>query len=248
MSPILILTAVELEARALARALGLPRLKSIQFPAFGNDVFSVVAVGLRASLLSIRFPVLLAMLGRPLVVSAGVCGAPDPKVERGTVVLPEAVIGTRGERYAVSPVQHRRYVEAFERCGIPFAEGTLATAVEIVASPDAKAVLREATGAVAVDMESSVILRAASQAACPALVLRGVSDDARDSLPAELLGLVTPDGRMLKGRAAVILLRHPAVLARALKLQRATQRALAAVAEAFQSTTRFVLAAEDDLR
>jgi adenosylhomocysteine nucleosidase len=205
-------------------------------------------VGLRASLLSIRFPVLLAMLGRPLVVSAGVCGALDPKVERGTVVLPETVIGTRGERYAVSPVQHRRYVEAFERCGIPFADGTLATAMEIVASPDAKAALREATGAVAVDMESSVILRAASQAACPALVLRGVSDDARDSLPAELLGLVTPDGRMLKGRAAMILLRHPAVLPRALMLQRATQLALAAVAEAFQSTTRLVLAAEDDLR
>ena len=134
--------AVELEARALARALGLPRLKSLPFPAFGNDAFSVVPVGLRASLLSARLPVLLEMFGRPLVVSSGVCGALDPKVKRGTVVLPETVLDTRGERYGVTVVQHRRYVEAFERCGIPFAVGTLATAIEIVASPDAKAALR----------------------------------------------------------------------------------------------------------
>jgi len=248
LSPILILTAVELEARALARALGLPRLKSFPFAAFGNDAFSVVPVGLRASLLSTRFPALLEALGRPLVVSSGVCGALDPTVKRGTIVLPEMVIGTRGERYGVAAVPHRRYVEAFERCGIPFAEGILATATEIVASAGAKAALREVTGAIAVDMESSLILRAASEAACPALTLRGVSDDASDSLPAELLGLVTPDGRLLKGRAAVAILRHPAVLSRALKLQRATQAALAAIAEAFQSVTGFVLAAGDDLR
>ena len=248
MSPILILTAVELEARALARALGLPRLKSLPFPAFGNDAFSVVPVGLRASLLSARLPVLLEMFGRPLVVSSGVCGALDPKVKRGTVVLPETVLDTRGERYGVTVVQHRRYVEAFERCGIPFAVGTLATAMEIVASPDAKAALREATGAMAVDMESSLILRAAAEAACPALALRGVSDDAGDSLPSELLSLVTPDGRLRKGRAAVAILRHPAVLARALELQRATHLALAAVAEAFQSLTEIAVTAKDDLR
>lgn len=248
MGPILILTAVELEARALARALGLPRLKSFSFPAFGNGVLCVAPVGLRAGLLSTRLPALLEELGRPLVISSGVCGGLDPKVKRGTVVLPETVIGIRGERYGVTVLQHRRYVEAFERWRIPFAEGTLATAMEIVASPDAKAALRKATGAVAVDMESSLILRAASEAACPALALRGVADDASDRLPSELLGLVTPDGRLRKGRAAAAILRHPTVLARALKLHRATHVALAAVAEAFQSMTELVVAAEKDFR
>ena len=248
MSPVLILTAVELEARALARGLGLPRLRSLSFPAFGNDVFSVVPVGLGASLLSSRFPVLLEMLGRPLVVSSGVCGALDPTVKRATVVLPDTVLGTRGERYEVAVVPHRRYVEAFERRGIPFAAGTLATAMEIAASPDAKAALREATSAVAVDMESSLILRAASAAGCPALALRGVSDDAKDSLPFELLNLIAPDGRLRKGRAVVAILRHPALLVSARKLQRATRAALAAVAEAFQSMTELVVAAEDRLR
>ena len=245
MSPVLVLTAVELEARALARALGLPRLASLPFPASGNAVFSVVAVGLRATLLSARLPALLEMLGRPLVVSAGVCGALDPKVKRGTVVLPETVIGAGGERYGVAIAQHRRYVEALERRGVPFATGTLATAMSTVAFPDARAALREATGAVAVDMESSLILRAAAQADCPALVLRGVSDDVTESLPSELLGLVTPEGRLQRGRAVATLIRHPAVLARALTLQRATHAALAAVAGALRSVTEPAVAARE---
>ena len=194
---------------------------------------------------------LLEGFGRPLVISAGVCGGLDPKVKRGTVVLPETVIGIRGERCGVTVVQHRRYVEAFERWGIPFAEGMLATAAEVVASPDAKAALREATGAVAVDMESELILRAASEAACPALVLRGVSDDASDGLPLELLSLVTRDGRLRKGRAAAVILKHPTILARALMLQRATHLALLAVAKAIQKTQvigAIERAVEDNLR
>src|SRR6266536_3487850 len=147
---ILVLAAVELEARALARALRLPRLKSFSFPAFGDARFRLAPVGLAASVLSARFPALLEGLEHPLVISAGVCGALDPAVSCGSLILPETVIGPRGERYA---------------------------------------------GAVAVDMESALILRAAAEAGCPGLVLRGVSDDAEDSLSPELAALVTAEGR-----------------------------------------------------
>ena len=58
MSRILILTAVELEARALARHLELPALPSLPFPAFGRGTLRLAPVGLRAALLAERWPAL----------------------------------------------------------------------------------------------------------------------------------------------------------------------------------------------
>lgn len=248
MGAILVLTAVELEARALARALRLPRLKSFSFPAFGDAHLRLAPVGLAASFLSARLPALLEGLEHPLVISAGVCGALDPDVTCGSLVLPETVIGTRGERYPVTAAHHRRHAAAFAGGGLRFSTGTLVTVPEVAATPEAKATLREATGAVAVDMESLLILRAASEAGCPGLVLRGVSDDASDRLPPGLAALITAEGRVHKARAAEAVLRHPAMLPRAFKLRRATRGALAAVAEALQNSLESTAAVENESR
>src|ERR1700693_5695656 len=71
---ILVLTAVELEARALAPALSLPSLPSLSFPAFGHGSLRVAPVGLRAGLLGSRWTALVSASDRPLVVSAGGLG------------------------------------------------------------------------------------------------------------------------------------------------------------------------------
>jgi len=243
---ILVLTAVEFEARALARALRLPRLKTFSFPAFGDSRFRLAPVGLAASSLPARFPALLEGLDHPLVVSAGVCGALDPEVRCGFLVLPETVIGRLGERYGASVAHHRHHVAALSERGMRFAIGALATVPEVVATPEAKAKLRETTGAVAVDMESAIILRAAVEAGCPGLVLRGISDDAGESLPPELTALIATEGRVLKARAAEAVLRHPTIVPRAIKLQRATQRALEMVAEALQWSVEYRAAVEHE--
>jgi hypothetical protein len=245
---ILVLTAVELEAQALARALWLPRLKSFSFPVFGDTRFRLAPIGLAATCLSARFPALVEGLGHPLVISAGVCGALDPEVTCGSLVLPEMVIGTHGERYPATAAHHRRHAAAFAGGRMRFSTGALVTVPDVAATPEAKMKLREATGAVAVDMESSLILRAAAEAGCPGLVLRGVSDDAKDSLSPELAALITAEGRVLKARAAETVLRHPAILPRALKLRRATRGALAAVAEALQCSLESMTAVENESR
>src|SRR5205823_14747396 len=67
-----------------------------------------------ASVLSARFPALLEGLEHPLVISAGVCGALDPAVSCGSLILPETVIGPRGERYAAAVAHHRRHVRSEE--------------------------------------------------------------------------------------------------------------------------------------
>jgi hypothetical protein len=224
-SGILILTAVELEARALARRLGLPPITILPFSAFGRGPLRVAPVGLRAGLLGARWPRLLAGLNQPLVVSGGVCGALAPDLGAGDLLLPESVLGPDGERLNVTPTPHRR---ALELAGSARG-GLLATSREVLAAPEAKAALFARTGALAVDMESSLILAHAASAGCPTLVVRGVSDTAAESVPPELQDLVTPAGKLRPIRALALLAR-PRVLPRALALGRATQRALAAVA------------------
>ena len=224
MVAILVLTAVELEARALARALSLPSLPSLSFPAFGGGTIRVAPVGLRAGLLSSRWTALVSASDRPLVVSAGVCGGLDPTLRAGDLVLPDGVISDGGLRLPVTGSVAQRAAAA----GAAARAGVMATASRAVATPEAKAALRAATGAVAVDMESAAILEAAAARGCFSLVVRAVSDDARETLPDELMRLVGADGRIRCG--GVLALARPRVLRRALQLRRSTRRALASVA------------------
>jgi hypothetical protein len=225
-SGILILTAVELEARALARRLELPPITVLPFPAYGRGLLRVAPVGLRAGLLASRWPRLLAGFNYPLVVSAGVCGALALDLGAGDLVLPESVLGPSGERLNVTPTRHR---QATELAGSARG-GTLVTSSELVATVEAKAALFASSGALAVDMESSVILAHAGAAGCPTLVVRGVSDAASESLPLELIDLMTPAGKLRPMRALALTVTRPRLVPRAVALRQATRRALAAVA------------------
>jgi len=79
-------------------------------------------------------------------------------------------------------------------------------------------------------MESSLILAHVAAAGCPTLVVRGVSDAAGESLPPELIGLMTEAGKLRTARALALTVTRPRVLPRALALRQATRRALTAVA------------------
>jgi adenosylhomocysteine nucleosidase len=230
---ILILTAVELEARALARHLELPALPSSAFPAFGRGTLRLAPVGPRAGRLGERWPTLRLGLDQPLVISAGVCGALAPDLRAGDLVLPESVLGPSAERLNVTPTAYARALAL----GGAARGGTLVTTPDVVATAPAKAALFARTGAVAVDMESSLILTFAARAGCPALVVRGVADVAGESLPPELIGLVTEAGRLRTVRALALTVTHPRVLSRAFALHRATRQALTAVARLLAAFT-----------
>jgi hypothetical protein len=230
-SGVLILTAVELEARALARDLELPVVPSLRFPAFGRDGILIAPVGLRAGLLDARWPQLAGGADRPLIVSAGICGGLDPRLRPGDLVVPESVLASSGELYNVTPSQHRRALgAAARRVRGATRSGVLVTTRDVVGTPEAKAELHARTGALAADLESAVILARASATGCASLVVRGVSDSAAESLPPELLGLVTVEGRLRSARALALMAKRPAVLPRALALNHATRKALRAVA------------------
>src|SRR5262249_4890604 len=199
-------------------------LRPLSFPAFGRDLVRLAPIGLRAALLESRWVPLLAGLDTPLVVSAGGCRAPGPPpAPRGPGVPPRPSRPRGGAPPPAPPPA---------RAGATAATGPLATPRGVVATPVAKARLFARSGAVAVDMESSVIATRAIACGYPALVVRAVSDDAGQSLQPELARLVTPEGRLRWAGALALGVLRPAVLPGALGLQRRTGRARRAVARA----------------
>lgn len=237
MTGILVLTAVELEARALARELELRRVPGHPFSAYepssNRPRLRLAPVGVRAALLPDRWSALVAGLQGPLVISAGVCGALAPELGVGDLVIPESVLGPGGERLNVTPGAHRAAVSAAGHA----CTGCLLTSAELVATPEAKAARWAETGAWAVDMESAAIVAWASRQGCPSLVVRAVADPAGQHVPAELIDLLTPEGKLRTRRALALVLSRPTAIRHALALRGATRRALNSVARLIAALT-----------
>src|SRR5262249_59905320 len=137
----LLLTAVEVEARPLAARLDLPRLTSFPFLAFGGGAVRLAPIGLAAARCGARWTDLLDGLERPLIVSAGVCGALDPGLEPGDLVIPAFVTGPGGERRAATAAYHNAAIRANPAA----CRDDLLTVTAVVPSPEAKAALRAAS-------------------------------------------------------------------------------------------------------
>jgi adenosylhomocysteine nucleosidase len=222
---LLVLTAVDLEARTLARHLGLVPTSGGGWPRFAGGALEIVPVGIAASQLAAR----LRDTATPtLVVSAGVCGALAPELGVGALVIPEAVLGPDGRRYATAVVGGARR------------HGTLVTTDRVLEDGAAKSRLWLQTGALAADMESAAILEWAAARGVPGLVVRGVCDPAGRGVPADLARAVYADGRVRPMRAVTAMLARPRALADAVTLRTATAAALKTVAAMLGTLARTI--------
>lgn len=147
-----------------------------------------------------------------LVVSWGICGGLDPALEPGDVLLGTEVVSA-DERIptdqALTASFARRLIDARKRLAVERVVGVDAP----VLSARAKAELRRASGAAAVDMESLTAGRFALERRTPFVILRAVADPAGRDLPPLVAGAVDSEGRV---RAAAILrqlIRSPGQLA-----------------------------------
>lgn len=223
MRPLLILTAVDLEARTLARHLGLAAVSGATWPHFRSGSVELACVGLRASALRTR----AAHFRLPaFVISAGACGGLAPELTEGELIVPEAVVTEDGLRTATAPLK-----------GVD-ARGTLVSVSHVITSGADKARVWMETGAIACDMESAAIAAWARAQGLSAAVVRGVSDTADHGVPADLAAAVGEDGRV-RGVAAVrAALTRRGALRDALALRRGTNTALASVGAALARIAR----------
>ena len=219
MKGILVATGVDVEARGLARHLGLERAPTSDHLHFRGSGVDLVCVGPGAGRLD---GVTALARAASVMVSAGTCGALALHLARGDVVVPQAVLTPRGHRHPLPAL-----------VGLPQA-GTLLTVEAVVATAVAKARLWRETAALAVDMESSIIVEWAAALGLPAVAVRGVVDTAVDGVSAALAGVVDGRGRTRMRRAAQVVLTRPGALPQALALHRGTAAALARVAAALR--------------
>ncbi|HUC65787.1 MAG TPA: hypothetical protein VMA53_10190 [Stellaceae bacterium] len=204
-------TGLAAEAR-IARRAGLAAAAS------GGDAGRTRAVTLR-----------LIADGATALVSFGICGGLDPALQPGSLVLPEAVRDAAGERWAAERAWHARIAAALVARGIAARQGDLLGADAIVASPARKAVLRRESGAVAADLESHHVARAAVASGLPFLVLRAVADPAERALPPAALIELDASGRPALAAVLLSLGRHPLQLPALLRVAADTRRALRAL-------------------
>jgi adenosylhomocysteine nucleosidase len=220
---VLILTAVEVETRGLARHLGLQAVSGASWPHFRGGAIELACVGLRASALHDRAS---HFRRAALVISAGACGALVPELAEGALVVPETVTTEAGERTPLAPLE-----------GLD-ARGTLLSVRRVITSAADKARAWIETGAIACDMESAEIAAWARAQGRAAAVVRGVSDTADHGVHADLAAAVGPDGRV-RGVAAVrAALTRRGALRDALALRRGTNAALSTVAGALGRLAR----------
>jgi hypothetical protein len=222
-SRLLVLTAVDFEARGLARHLGLLPAPGASWPHFTGGSMDIVAVGIGASQLPAR---VVRPAPTTVVVSAGVCGALAPELAPGALIVPDSVLGHDGQRRATAAIGGIRR------------QGTLLTEDHVLEDGAAKSRRWLETGALAVDMESAVILDWAGARGLPGLVVRGVSDPAARGVPADLARVVQDDGRVRPMRALTAMLARPRVIADAVTLRAGTALALKAVAAALGTLSR----------
>ena len=169
--------------------------------------------------------------GASAVLSFGLCGALDPVLEVGDLVLGETV-ATAGGRYAADPA----WTDQLARILPHAARMTVAAGPEIVGSAGAKAVLRQATGAGAVDMESHLVAEAAARAGARFAVLRAVSDRAGDNLPAAAQAGFATNGRPNVLGVLAALLARPGDLAPLIRTARHAEMAFQALKSAAVNT------------
>lgn len=166
------------------------------------------------------------------VVSFGFSGGLQGRLAAGDLILASELMGSTGPAGEIEPTVFRAdrellraATQALETARLPAVCGATVTAPGIVDTPAGKESLGRRTGAVAVDMESYWLARAASTRGLPFLAIRAISDGVGDRLPPLDLLLDGDDGAPGAGRLAALLVRQPGSLAALLRMARNAGRA-----------------------
>jgi adenosylhomocysteine nucleosidase len=158
------------------------------------------------------------------LISLGIAGGLAPQLRPGTIVVAQAVVAADGTRYATD----QDWTSALRACTGAVA-GDVFGGEAIVATAAEKAALHARTGALAVDLESLVVARAARRAQLPYVVLRAIADPASRNLPQAALIPLSPDGTPHLLRVLLSILTKPHQIAGLIRTARDTQYALRAL-------------------
>jgi adenosylhomocysteine nucleosidase len=152
------------------------------------------------------------------MISTGLCGALDPALRVGDIVVPP------GGNIETRAAYVRGAVHSLDRVAV--------TSLE-------KRTLRNATGAIAVDMEAAAVERKAAEWNLPYLCIRAVSDRAGDTLPLDFNRYRNARGDFSRTRIALAAMARPfTVMPQLIEFDRNCRRAADALGD-FLADCRF---------
>lgn len=149
--------------------------------------------------------------GAEILMSFGYAGGLEPGLDAGTIVIPKKIITPDGDALVVDEVARAALI-APRSSGAGrqlLVDGALAGSDEPVLTPDQKRNLHRRTNAIAVDMESHILARAAVAAGLPFVVLRAISDPASLSMPRQAISAIKENGHVDGSSIVRYLLTHP---------------------------------------
>ena len=136
------------------------------------------------------------------VLSVGFSGALQPHLKVGDLVVAEAIVNAEGKGLSV-PVQ----MQSAPKDGLYV--GKFLNTDQIVRTVSDKTKLGEATGAIAVDMESLAVARVCAERQVRFMAVRVISDDLTKDLPAEVLTIFGSSGFVRAGAVLSALWNRP---------------------------------------
>jgi len=234
---IVLAVALPIEARAFAPlfAKGQP-IQGAGVSGIGGEISGVptwlieTGVGPHAAA---RIARKIAEIGPKALISTGLAGALSPAIRPGSLILAHEVRdegNLKGSGLKPPPALLATARAAIGGSRISVSTGILLTVSAPVTRPKDKIRMGKESGAIAVDMESAPLLQITAEYEIPALVLRGVSDGAHDTLP----DFTNRDPATWRGQLAIAAeaIPSPKKLRNLIGIARGTRRALQSLSAA----------------
>nr|VFJ53984.1 MAG: Nucleoside phosphorylase [Candidatus Kentron sp. FW]VFJ58108.1 MAG: Nucleoside phosphorylase [Candidatus Kentron sp. FW] len=150
------------------------------------------------------------------LVSWGIAGALDPALVSGDILLPISVIDYIDSRqYPVNRHWHTILENRLKNTLAHkknYSRQSIISTRDVQGDPPKKIKLHQATGAIAVDMESAAIAAVASKEKKPFIIIRTISDTTAMRLPKSATRATDFYGRTSLSQLSVGLLKNPAEL------------------------------------
>jgi hypothetical protein len=160
------------------------------------------------------------------LVSFGIAGGLAPELEAGMVIVSGEVV-SEGHHWTVESQYMRRFSDFARSIGAIW--GPVLATTSILSTRAEKKRAWATTRALAVDLESDIVARTATELDIPFIVVRSIADTARRDLPPASLVPLSADGNPDLFRVLAAVVRRPLQVAGMIGLARETRIALSAL-------------------
>jgi len=176
----------------------------------------------------------LIQQGADALLSWGCAGAISADIQPGTLMLPQIILSQSGlSQTEPSQATKPRIPDTLHTDSAWLSHlsnllsnfckpvtGVLVSSNDIITKPAQKQALYQSSGAVAVDMESAAIAKAALDADIPFMAIRAIADAVDTTIPAYISGAMDIYGNINPVRMLGLLLTHPASWLQLMRLGR----------------------------